>query len=465
MTVNENLGHASKCPSCGGNLFFDAEQQLLTCSFCGGTFKPEKIELLSQLVSFDQEEAASEEEDKHEIVCNSCGANIIADNNTSATFCAFCGSPSLVTKRLTKQFRPDYVIPFKLTKEEALDKIREFARNGKYAPKNFFSEKNIKKITGIYVPFWLMDTKCQMHTHSVGYKEDLKKSDKYTIVSDMVIALKNVPFDGAVNMKDDIMESIEPYDFSELVPFTGSYLQGYYAQRYDMSVDKLSDRIIYRLERYGKEAATESLKVYERFRCDMCTVKPGEIKQRYALLPVWILTYEYGGMNYQIAVNGQTGKTDGHLPVDKSKKYSRLALYHFVNIMLLSPLWGGAIAIAVWLWLWFSGNPGLFGFLAFFIFVVAIFTMPGIVFIRGTMTDLQKEELGRFNIFYPVRRAIGSLIARRRQIRKDLLELTDMMIGNKPGFDEYYDPAFKAEITHDAVFMGHQSMFEDDRKY
>lgn len=463
MSINENLGHSNKCPACGGNLIFDAQEQVLTCSFCGGTFSPEKLELLSQIVSLDQEAADENEDDKHEIVCNSCGANIIADNNTSATFCAFCGSPSLVTQRLTKQFRPDYVIPFKITREQALEKIKEFAKNGKYAPHHFFNDNNIKKITGIYVPFWLMDAECKMHTHGVGYREDLKSSDKYTVVSDIDIGVKNVPFDGAINMKDDLMESIEPYDCSELKPFNASYLQGFYAQRYDLSVDKLSDRIIYRLQRYGKEAATTSLKGYERFHCDSCTVKPEGLEQKYALFPVWLLTYEYGGINYQIAVNAQTGKTDGHLPVDKVKKYARLAWYHFTNLMIFSPLWGGLLALIIWAQWWARNNPDMAAAVNIILALSCAFALPAVVVAITTIRAQEDDDFGRYNLLNPVIRAFKSFVRKRINLKSEILAQTDMMVGAKPAFDEYYDPEFKTQISHEEIFMCHESIFDAQR--
>ena len=429
--------HTYKCPNCGGNLVYSAEEKALLCSFCGNAIVPEKLELLSQINSPDQGDA-DENEDRQEILCNSCGAKIIADNNTSATFCAFCGSPSLVTQRLTKRFRPDYVIPFKITKDEALTKIKEFAKRGKYAPRHFFVDKNITKITGIYVPFWLMSSRCCMDVKGVGYKEDLKTTRKYSVSSYIDIGVKNVPFDGAINMRDQLMESLEPFDCSELVDYNGSYLQGYYAQRYDLSAQKLTDRILARLHKYSEQAAAESLKGYSRFDFFSSTVGIGELEQKYALFPVWLLTYEYGGLKYQIAVNGQTGKTDGYLPVDKVKKYLRLLWYHFVNLLIISPV-SIVLAGIVLLWkMWAQNNPGLavsYNIIA--AICVSICSLIVLVYLDARRDD--ETGYSKYSIFSPLRRTIGSLFDHRLEVRRKLLDKTDMMIGDKPSFSEYYD--------------------------
>ena len=72
----------TKCPSCGGRLVFEPVEQMLKCGFCGNTYTPEKIELLQQLPEIDTGAADENEDDKCEIVCDSCGAVLITDKNT-----------------------------------------------------------------------------------------------------------------------------------------------------------------------------------------------------------------------------------------------------------------------------------------------------------------------------------------------------------------------------------------------
>lgn len=452
----------NSCPSCAGRLFFDPKEQMLICDSCGSVFSPEKIDILSRLSLYDHSDADEDENDKQEIVCDSCGAAIIATNSTSATFCSFCGSQALITRRLTKQFRPDCLIPFKVTKKDAIEKIKEFAANSKYAPKHFFNNKNITKLTGIYVPFWLMNTKCRMHTLGFGYKESLSETRKYRVITDFMIGFKDVPFDGAVNMRDELMEAIEPFDCSELVNFSSSYLQGYYSQRYDLSVDKLSDRIIYRLRRYGKQAVTESLKKYDKFDCDSCNFFTDELEQKYALFPVWLLTYKYRGKNYQIAVNGQTGKTDGDLPVCKLKKYIRLAGYHLLNLLISLPLLAAVVALIFGIRSWAIYHPAIAFVLSVLIVAMAII-VPVLFKIFDYKNSYEYEVLRKYNIFNPIKRWIKKLINHRINARKKILDQTEMRLGDNPAFDTYYDQKTISEVNNDEVYIENESLFDADR--
>ena len=102
------------------------------------------------------------------------------------------------------------------------------------------------------------------------------------------------------------MEAIEPFDCSELRPFNTSYLQGFYAQRYDLSTDKLSDRILVRLQRYAQETITVTTDRYSAFKADACVVHPYDLEQSYVLLPVWFLNYKYDGVRYTLAMNARS---------------------------------------------------------------------------------------------------------------------------------------------------------------
>ena len=454
MSINEIQADSNKCPACGGNLIFSVDNQALTCSFCGGIYSPEKLYLLKTILPLDQESADENDEDKHEIICNSCGARIVADNNTSATSCAFCGSPSVIAQRLSKKFRPQYLIPFKISKEDAVAKIEEFARSGEYVPREFFKNTENKTVTGIYVPFWLMDAHCDMHTMGTGYKETLKSKDRYLVKSDITIGLKNVPFDGAVNMKDDLMEAIEPYDCTDVREFSTSYLQGFYSQRYDLSVDKLSDRILARLQRYGKEAAATSLKGYDSFECGACAVTPDIKEQKYMLFPVWLMTYEYKGAVYQIAVNAQTGKTDGDLPVDTAKRNLRLVWYYIVNVLI------GILMIAPVAAFIYAVVKILLGIYE----PVYVAAMAGAVFMLIMFMKIMDSSFSRFSIFNPIRRVLGAVIKKRLDVRAKITGSTAVFPGKRPLFDVYYDESFKADINTEETFRGRESVLADERR-
>lgn len=445
-----------KCPSCGGNLIFSTEDQGLTCSFCGNVFDPGKLDLMDIIADLDKDDSTELEDDKNEIVCGACGAHVITDKNTTATFCAFCGSPSLVTQRLSRQFRPDYLIPFKISKEDAQKRIERFAKTRKYVPNNFYNRSTFKKITGIYVPFWLMDSACTLHTNGYAYKNHISGRDRYSVVSDMEIRFKNVPFDGALAIEDDIMESIEPFDCSELKEFKTSYLQGFYSQRYDLSADKLSDRILGRLQRYGKEAASASLSGYDSKTFGICTARPHDLTQKYALFPVWILTYEYDGLIYKIAVNGQTGKTDGYLPTSKIKRALRLSLYYAHNALMTMPIVIPLVLLGILIRSYFDS------FLAcvYFVLICVIFCLP--VFSMYRMAKIQDEDFTRFSALNIVRKAIRKFFDKRKTTLLRIKNDTNVLVGERPSVNEYYDTTSKAVINNREVFDLRESYTDRD---
>ena len=447
-----------KCPSCGGKLIFNPETQLLTCNFCENTYTSEKLEVLEQIRPADSGEASEAEEDKSEIVCDNCGAVLITDNDTVSTFCAFCGSPAVITRRLSNRFRPDYIIPFKVTKEQAEQKFIEFAKTRKYVPRDYYNKDNLEKITGIYVPFWTISSRCSVSVRGEGFKRKLGRTDKYVLMSDFDVKYNNVPFDGSVEIADDLMEAVEPFDTSDKKPFGTSYLQGFYAQKFNLTPDKLTDRIITRMERYGKETAAMSLHEYDSVEIGACGVRPYDIEQSYSLYPIWFLNYKYNGGNYRIAVNGQTGKVDGYLPVDRVKRTILLVLHRIVDVLawiLAAGLFAGILVGFYFLLIYLSNTS-----LALTLLIVLCVSVPlvGMSIMRnGFNFDIGgKTEAAAGFITRPITRILDS----RRESYKKLYEETNMHVGKRPPAYEYYDSKTKIEFDNAELFSNSEYIYK-----
>ena len=441
----------TKCPSCGGKLVFDPVEQKLKCGFCGSTFAPEKIELLKQLPEIDTGAADEQEDDKCEIVCDNCGAVLITDKSTAATSCSFCGSPAIISRRLSKQFRPDYLIPFKITKEEAQEKFIEFARSKKYVPRDYFDKSNLNNIRGIYVPFWIMSSRCQVSARGDGIKQRAVYKDKYSLMSDFDVKYNNVPFDGSLEIADGLMEAIEPFDISQRIPFNSSYLQGFYAQKFNLTTENLCDRILSRMEQYGRETAAMSFSGYDSVKFGACGVRPYDLEHTYALYPVWFLNYKYDDRNYMIAVNGPTGKTDGYLPVDKAKRRARLVGHRIVDILLV--LLVVAIFCGLLAALFFAGMRFIMSG-AGLVFLIALFSLavPGLgLILLGLRVNLQSAKKTE-PFFEFLTRPVAKLSAKRHESYIDLLNETNMIVGPRPSADTYYDSKAKIEFKNNEVF-------------
>ena len=332
---------SKKCANCGSNLFYDTEHSALMCGNCGSVFDPETLGRTGSFALANPEkdydgktEMSDDDKRRHEIVCNSCGAQIVTDENTSATFCAFCGSPAIVSRRLTREFRPDYIIPFAFGKDKAVSLFKEHCEEVAHLPKNYINDEKLSRITGLYVPVWIISSEVEARLNGVarvGRMVDVEyehhgaggnlTGDNYSqrIYAKAKFRLKDIPFDGEKKLPDRLMSAAEPFDYTELVPFRPEYLQGYFAEKYDEQPLDMADKIYRRLDKYALEVSHTFNMGYDKFTPDYKASRTRYSNQtiKYALLPIWFLTLEHNGIKYQYVVNGQTGKVSGEFPYAK----------------------------------------------------------------------------------------------------------------------------------------------------
>ena len=177
-----------------------------------------------------------------------------------------------------------------------------------------------------YVPFWLFDTDvdAQVRYRATKVRTWSDSDYDYTETSHFMVhrggsvGFEHVPVDGSSKMADDLMESIEPYNISDAVHFQTAYLAGYVADKYDVTAEESVDRANQRVKRSTEEVFAETVKGYTTVTPENTNVQFHGGKARYALYPVWLLNTTWNGNQYVFAMNGQTGKFVGDLPVDKA---------------------------------------------------------------------------------------------------------------------------------------------------
>lgn len=327
-----------KCPCCGGAIAFDSTIQKMKCPFCDTEFEMETLasydsELRSEQADDMRWQLASEngwQEDElgalNAYVCQSCGGEITCDENTAATSCPFCGNPVVLMGQLSGALKPDYVIPFKVNKRAAKEALKKHYEGKRLLPKIFKDQNHINEIKGIYVPFWLFDTGANVNMrykatkvrHWSDSKYDYTETKFYAVSRGGQIQFESVPVDGSVKMPDDLMESIEPFDCSEAVDFQSAYLAGYLADKYDVDSDKSVERANERIRKSAEDAFYDTVKGYTTVTKETGSIQLQNGRVSYALFPVWLLSTTWNGENYLFAMNGQTGKMVGNLPLDKA---------------------------------------------------------------------------------------------------------------------------------------------------
>ena len=353
-----------QCPACTGPLHFVGESGRLECDYCGSSFDVAEIEALyaekeakaaeaaqkqtekeatQKAAEGEEEQAASDGADwdtsglsedwgadassMKAYCCPSCGAELLCDATTAATSCPYCGNPTVVPGQFSGILKPDYVLPFKLSKEDAIKALKKHYHKKPLLPSTFSKANHLEEIKGMYVPFWMYDGEASgsaqfhattVHTYTSGDYE-ITETSHYDVRRAGSIGFEKIPVDASSKMPDDYMDSIEPYDYAELKPSSTAYLPGFLADKYDVSVEDSRERADKRCAGSLLSALESTVSGYTSCNETHRDIHLKRGKVYYALLPVWILNTRWEGKDFLFAMNGQTGKLVGSLPVSTKR--------------------------------------------------------------------------------------------------------------------------------------------------
>lgn len=354
-----------KCPNCGGDLGFDPESQKLKCDYCLSTFDKEEIETLTSQHTYDTPGQEIIEDDSDSAyyqtepgaarlyTCPSCGAQIVTDETTSATKCCYCHNPVSFTKQLSEEFRPSKVIPFKKSKDQALDTFLQWCKRKKFLPDDFSSPSQLENIAGLYIPYWLVD--CDTNGYMRGTGKKIKswrrgdyqytQTDIYSVSRAATMSFSYLPHDASSKADDKVMESIAPFNYDELEDFSYSYLSGFISEKYDVQKEDVYPLVKARVEQAVERELRSSISGYASTSIAGRNVQINRTRFHYTLMPIWMLTYIYEGKTYLFAMNGQTGRTFGSLPICKRKLNTLFIVVFLISfaILLFAILYMGGI--------------------------------------------------------------------------------------------------------------------------
>ncbi len=326
-----------KCPCCGGAVEFNVDSQRLKCPYCDTEFDIATVQQADEFASNQVEQMnwnsqssqweSGETDGINVYLCNSCGGEIVADETTGATSCPYCGNQVVMKGQFSGALKPDLVIPFKLDKKAAKEALKKHFSNKKFVPKGFLTENKLDEIKGVYVPHWLFSCDAVVDTAYKGEKirrwSDSKNNyiqvSGYDIYRSGVIGFDNVPVDGSTKMPDDLMESIEPFNIGDAVPFNTAYLAGYLADKYDVDADNSIKRANERIKQSAIESFQQTVQGYTNVSPIGANMNVENGCCKYALYPVWILNVKWNDKIYTYAMNGQTGKFVGDIPTETKK--------------------------------------------------------------------------------------------------------------------------------------------------
>ena len=335
-----------KCPCCGGYLEFDAQLQKFKCLYCGQVLSREDLEQESarreaeadarqeESVTESGEGSASEEgrEGQHMrgYNCQMCGAQIVTGATTAATRCYYCHSPVVLHDRLDDDFRPDGVVPFALGREAAQARFMDYVRRKKFVDRRFFDEGQLEMFSGVYYPYWYFDVEGKAEFEGQGTRRSVATTSSYIITTTRYfavrrkadLAFRDVARKALTELDAKLSDGIHPYDPAGVKPYASGYLSGFLAEMRDTDAEAVKDDVLLELNGYAN-SLIRSNHTFHSLQGET-SFRAGEMKKRYILLPVWVLTWKGGrdGAPYYYLMNGQSGKVCGRLPVNKGKLWA-----------------------------------------------------------------------------------------------------------------------------------------------
>ena len=370
-----------KCPNCGGDLRFHPAGQNYKCEFCDSQFSQEELEAIrpqggqgageengetetgagaagageggsgagagggaaagngngvsagggAAAGSTESGSGDSDEEDGYAdcYICPNCGAEIVTEPTTTATFCYYCHNPVVLSQRLKGSYHPDRIIPFAIDRKKALEIFDQWIRTKKYVPRDFYSKDQIEKLTGVYFPYWLYDCQVRASLDARGDKVSTwaagniryTKTDQYDVSRQGSMEVANVPRNALSKANRRLVEGVFPFDMARQKEFHMGYLSGFFAENRDTEYKTFAQEVEQEVEAYAKQSLTSQIGDYNSVQVRSCQARLEKPSWKYTLLPVWTLTYKdkKDGKIYYFACNGESGKICGELPVDRGR--------------------------------------------------------------------------------------------------------------------------------------------------
>lgn len=355
------MASSYKCPACGAPIGFSPEQQVFACEYCHSSFTEEQI-----IAHFQEQDAKAEQDAENKKIieekkeaeaagtaveehfngyhCDSCGATVVTDESTTATFCYYCHNPVVISERLAGEFKPDQLIPFAVSKEQATQAFLKWVGSKRYVPKDFTKPSHLEKMTGIYIPYWFADADSRFDyvgesksvrswtSGSIRYTE----TKKYEHVRSGSMFLDDTSVSAYKKVDPDLLNTISRYPLDQMRPFAMPYLSGFFADKYEVGAEESKPEIAKQAYKYTLDKIQESFQgVPERVDAKGENINITLHEPLYTLLPTWMLTYNFMGKIYTFAMNGQTAEIVGELPVHRSSIWRDGLIISFIVLVLL----------------------------------------------------------------------------------------------------------------------------------
>ena len=345
----------NRCPHCGGSdIATDEKEGKLKCNYCKTLFDAVSDNAAGGMDSLKGDtvnEGASDIVPGEDIVqtfkCPACGAEVVinTDEATSAS-CHWCRHVFSVNEKISNGAVPDLVLPFKITKEEAIEKVRESVDlQSPTLLTEFRQNFKPEEVRGVYFPYMIIDLNSHWTSHgeaqkSVGeaahppyeYEEYNISREFDFLVDDLTVesSAGRLNQDTYVN-SNNIINAILPFDTENAVAWNADYLRGYASERRNVDTNSLKEVVALQAGDMARRKIKTDSPQYDRgIHWEKEHLKVNGSKWKAAYLPVWLYSYkpEKESRIYYIAINARTGETVGCVPTHGSSGQNIEARHH-----------------------------------------------------------------------------------------------------------------------------------------
>ena len=332
-----------ECPGCGANLKFDIASGQMSCAYCGMKVEPHSLQKDTDAVLEDTFEATV-------FTCPQCGGEMLGGDQDATAFCSFCGAANILTSRLTQEKRPDYIIPFKKTREDCKRAYARKMRWALFAPRQLRDPAYIDSFRGIYMPYWTykLEQKGEVcfKGRKIYRKGDYVYTGHYDLTGNVDAGYYGFSYDASSTFYDNISESLAPYYVQDQVEFTPAYLSGFYADIADVDEGLYHEKAV----EMANESSWQQIctaKEYKKYNIDYDMNRFNLTEKLHTrcsavhstMYPVWFLSWRKDDRVAYATVNGQTGKVVADLPID-SKRFVGAAMILTLPLFILLNLLG-----------------------------------------------------------------------------------------------------------------------------
>jgi endogenous inhibitor of DNA gyrase (YacG/DUF329 family) len=328
-----------QCPACGGEAQWNPKKQALICPFCG-TESPAEIDQSGRVVEHDlvaalrgiPDSSRGWQADKISVKCQSCQAISVVDPEKQAQNCPFCGAAQLIPYEQTKDaFRPESLLPFKMTEPQARDTIRSWYSRVWFAPNALKKQALTDTVKGVYLPYWTFDANVAARWRAdAGYyyytTETYQDSNGRTQTR-RVQHVRWEPASGAlehffddelvcasIGVKAPLLRGVEPFPTAkQLVPYSSAYITGWTVERYQIDLVGAAQRSRAQMDNKLRQLCAAQIPG-DTYRNLAIESRWSGQTFKHILVPVWLLTYHYGVKAFQVVINGSTGRISGEYP-------------------------------------------------------------------------------------------------------------------------------------------------------